>query len=119
MKKLLFAFSFLLLFSFSSKSFSAPFVVSDPLTAGVTQCGIYLDAAGKVAIPVTAVTTPVPGNICKFDVGSISVGSHTINMTAITVNDPVWGSQESAKSLPLVFVRPAIPVAPSGLQLIP
>lgn len=114
MKKLFFAS--LLLFSFSSKSFSAPFVVTDPLVAGVTQCGVYLDAAAKTTIPVTAVTG---GNICKLDVGSVSVGSHTVNLTAITVNDPVWGSQESAKSLPLVFVRPSAPIAPSGLQLTP
>src|SRR5258706_10891592 len=102
----------------SALALGAPFVVSDPLVAGV-QCGIFLDAAPKVTIPVTAVTTPVPGNICKFDIGGVSAGNHTISMTAITVNDPIWGSQESVKSTPLLFTRPAVPTAPTNLQLTP
>jgi hypothetical protein len=97
-------------------AFAAPFVVSDILQAGVTQCGVFVDTAAKVTIPVTAVTG---GNICKHDVGAISAGSHTVTMTAISVNDPVWGSQESVKSSPLSFVRPAAPSAPATLQLAP
>src|SRR5258706_8277685 len=103
----------------SSLAVAAPFVVSDPLATGVTQCGVFLDAAPKVTVPVTAVTTPVAGNICKVDVGAVSTGNHTISLTAITVNDPVWGSQESPRSLPLAFTRPAVPTAPTGLILSP
>ena len=97
-------------------AFAAPFVVSDSLTPGVTQCGVFMDAAPKVTIPVTAVTG---GNICKHDIAAVSIGSHTVRMTAITVNDPIWGSQESVQSSPLTFVRPAVPSAPAGLQLAP
>ena len=95
---------------------AAPFLVSDVLTAGVTQCGVYLDAQAKVTIPVTAVTG---GNICKHDLSGISSGAHSVQFTAITVNDPIWGSQESAKSLPLSFSRPGLPAAPAGLVLQP
>jgi hypothetical protein len=95
---------------------AAPFVVSDILPAGVTQCGVYMDTVAKVTIPVTAVTG---GNICKHDISAISTGAHTVRMTAITVNDPIWGSQESVQSSPLSFVRPAAPAAPAGLQLAP
>ena len=95
---------------------AAPFVVSDILTQGVTQCGVYMAAAAKVTIPVTAVTG---GNICKHDIAAVSTGAHTVTMTSITVNDPIWGSQESAKSSPLSFVRPAAPSAPAGLGLAP
>lgn len=105
----------LLLFC-SNSVLAAPFVVSDTLPAGVTQCGVYMDAAAKVTIPVTAVTG---GNICKHDIAAISTGSHTVTMTSITVNDPVWGSQESVKSSPLSFVRPSSPAAPASLQLSP
>jgi type 1 fimbria pilin len=105
-----------LLFLISSSAFGAPFVVSDTLTPGVTQCGVFVDTAAKVTIPVTAVTG---GNICKYDIGTIAAGSHTVRMTAITVNDPIWGSQESVQSSPLSFVRPAAPSAPATLQLAP
>ncbi len=106
----------LVAFLFSSVALSQPFVVTDPVVAGVTQCGVFLNSAPKVTIPVTS--TP-GGNICKYSVGSVNNGSHTIQMTAITVNDPVWGSQESAKSAPLSFVRPAPPATPAGLTLQP
>lgn len=107
------------LFALSSLANANPFVISDPLSPGVTQCGVLLDTNPKVTIPVTAVVTPAPANICKFDIRAVTPGSHTIKMTAITVSDPVFGSQESATSLPLVFVVPTAPIAPSGLQLAP
>jgi hypothetical protein len=94
---------------------AAPFVVSDPLDPRATHCGVLLDAAAKVTIPVTAATG---GNICKFDVGGIANGSHTIRMTAIAI-DPIWGSQESAESSPLSFVKPAPPATPGLLRLQP
>ena len=102
--------------SISSTAYAAPFVVSDVLAAGVTQCGIYLDAVPKVVISVTAVTG---GNICKHDLAGITSGAHTVRFTAITVNDPIWGSQESAQSSPLSFSKPGLPAAPAGLALQP
>ncbi len=105
------------LFILPSVVVAAPFVTTDPTSVvGITQCGVYLDSAAKVSIPVTAVTG---GNICKFDASGVSTGSHSIQMTFITVNDPIWGSLESAKSLPLNFVRPGVPAAPTGLGLTP
>jgi hypothetical protein len=95
---------------------AAPFIVTDILAAGVSQCGVFMDAAPKVTIPVTAVTG---GNICKHDVGAVSPGAHSATMTAISVNDPIWGSQESPQSLPFTFTKPAVPAAPTGLKLAP
>ena len=80
---------------------AAPFVVSDPLVVGVVQCGVYLDSASKVTVPVTVVTG---GNICKYDATGLAAGEHTVSMTAITLSDPVWGFRESAKSSPLTFI---------------
>jgi hypothetical protein len=105
-----------LLFFSTSALASPPFVVSDLLASGVSLCGVYMDAAPKATIPVAAVTG---GNICKLDIGTISVGTHTVTMTAISVNDPIWGSQESAPSLPLSFTKQSPPAAPTGLKLIP
>ena len=79
---------------------ASPFVVSDPLTTGVTACGVYIDSAPKVTVPVTVVAG---GNICQYDLIGLAAGTHTLSMTAITLSDPIWGFQESVKSSPLSF----------------
>src|SRR3990167_1843929 len=99
----------------SPMALAAPFVVSDPLDPRATHCGILMDAAPKVVIPVVAETG---GNICKFDLAGISNGSHTVRATAIAI-DPIWGTEESAESVPLSFVKPALPANPGGLRLLP
>jgi len=105
------------LYSFTTVATAAPFLVSDPLATGVTQCGIYLDAAAKVTSPVGTDASGLP--ICKYDLASVSVGSHTVKATAISI-DPVWGNQESAQSLPFAFSRPAASVtAPTNIKLVP
>lgn len=109
----------LLLLLVSPLAWAPPFIISDPLAIGVNQCGVFVDSNPKRVIPVTAVTTPVAGNICKLDLFDFTVGSHAVTMTAI-INDPVWGSQESVQSSPpLALVRPATPSGPSGLRLTP
>ena len=95
-------------------SYAGPFLVTDPLPVGVTQCGMYLDSGSVVRFPVV-MTSPTIG-ICKIDLASVAIGSHTVQLTAIS-NDPLWG--ESAKSSPLAFARPAASAAPSGLGLTP
>jgi hypothetical protein len=94
---------------------AAPFVVSDTLAAGVTHCGVLLDAQPK---QIVAVTVEAGGSICKFNLAGISVGSHNVRMTA-QINDPIWGSLESAESSPLTFVKPGVPATPGGLGLTP
>ena len=110
MKKLL------AILAFVPSAYAAPFVVSDPVDPATTQCGVFLNAAPKVTVPVT-VTAGV--KTCKYDLATLASGTHTVKMTAITINDPVWGSQESAQSAPLAFSRPGVPVAPVGLGLSP
>lgn len=98
------------LFSLTASWFAAatPFVVSDPLVVGVVQCGVYIDNAPKLTVPVVVGTT---GSICSYDLGGLSPGAHVVSMTAITLSDPIWGGQESVKSSPLAFTLavPAIP----------
>jgi hypothetical protein len=91
----------------SSFAMAAPFVVSDPVAVGVTQCGVYVDSASRVTSIVIAA---MGSNICQYDLAGVATGEHLVAMTAITVNDPVWGSRESAKSSPLAF---SIPVTPN------
>jgi hypothetical protein len=86
--------------------------VQATVVSGVTSCGVYLDVNAKVVI--TSVS-----NTCTYDVSGVSPGTHSIAMTAITANDPIWGTQESVKSATLSFTRPAPAAAPSGLQLVP
>jgi hypothetical protein len=79
---------------------AAPFVVSDPVAVGVTQCGVYVDSATRVVSPVAAT---IGGNVCRYDLAGIPAGRHSLTMTAIAVDDPLWGSQESVHSDPLEF----------------
>lgn len=108
---------FIILMGLSGVSWAAPFVVSDPYTGSPapTHCGVFLDSAPRVEIPISAEGTDVR---CRYDVGGVGAGSHSITMTHI-LKDPVWGNLESAQSPPFVFARPAVPVAPSGLGLSP
>lgn len=103
----------------SLTALAQPYIVTDPLQVGVTQCGVYLDAQPKVVIPVTIVVTGGQGSICKYSISTVTVGTHSIQLTSIAVNDPVWGSQESAKSVPFSFARPGTPGAPTGIVLTP
>lgn len=92
-------------------AFAAPFVVAD-VVAGVASCGVYLDTNAKVVVPAT-------GTTCRYDLAGLPSGSHVVKLTAITVADPIWGTQESVESAPLPFVKPGVPAAPSGLTLTP
>jgi hypothetical protein len=96
---------------------ATPFVTSDPTTQIVTHCGVLLDSGAKVDIPVTTVN--VTSAICKYDIGTVSVGPHTIKVTFVNI-DPVWGRSESVTSVPLDFVRPsnAITNPPTGLGIV-
>lgn len=95
---------------------AAPFITSDATTQKVTHCGIVLNNGTKIEVPVVSVSAT--SAICKYDVGGVAVGPHTIKATFINI-DPVWGRSESVFSTPLDFERPAqvIPTSPSGLGL--
>lgn len=107
MKSLLF-FALLL---FASSAIANPFAQASVAT-GVASCNFSLDGGAKVNVTATA-------GLCKLDMASTTVGSHSLTVTAVATNDPIWGSQETAPSAPLAFVRPASPAVPTGLQLVP
>lgn len=95
---------------------AAPFVTSDPTTQKVTHCGILLNSGAKIEIPVTSASATTA--ICKYDIGTVAVGTHTIKATFINI-DPVWGRSESVTSIPLDFVRPnnVVNNPPTGLDI--
>jgi hypothetical protein len=101
----------LVLLALAGNVMAAPFVVAD-IVPGVAQCGFYLDTGGVVLVPATGAT-------CRLDITSVTAGAHVVSADARTVADPIWGSQISAKSVPLNFTRPAAPTVPSGLVLAP
>lgn len=94
---------------FAPAALAAPFIVAD-VVAGVTQCGVFVDAQPKVVVTASAL-------LCKWDASGVAIGAHAVTMTAITVADPVWGTQESVKSAPLNFTRPGVPQTPSTPRL--
>lgn len=95
----------------------APFVVSDSTTQIVTHCGVVLDTAVKVDVPVV---TDLTGKLCKYDLTAVSSGVHTLKVTFVNI-DPIWGRSESALSIPFTFTRPSptITVSPAGLVITP
>lgn len=111
MKKLLVA-----LLLCPAATIASPFIVTDPVDSRTTHCGVFVDAFPKQTI---AVTLEGVNKTCKHDLAGITDGVHTVRITAIVANDPIWGSQESPQSAPLQFVKPATPPAPSGARLSP
>lgn len=95
---------------------AAPFVTSDPVDTGTTSCGVFMDAAPKVVVPVAIVGGV---KVCQYDLATLSSGSHTIQMTAIIAATATNTGGESAKSLPLAFIKQVAPAAPAGLGLSP
>lgn len=85
---------------------------------GVTSCGVFLDAAPKVTIAVTAPVPPATQAKCRFDVQGVSTGAHNVRMTAIR-DDPIWGLLESAQSPPFAFAKPSAPSVPASPALVP
>jgi hypothetical protein len=115
MKKILAA---LALSIFSIAANASPFIVSDPSIQDVSHCGVYMDGNPVVEVAVDIVAA---GARCKFDVGSVTPGEHTVTATFIK-NDAAWGRLESASSVPFVFVRPtsggaSLINAPAGIKL--
>jgi len=101
---------YLLALAFPAVVHAAPFVYAD-VQPTVTSCGVVFDGAPKVVVPAVA-------GVCKYDLSSVSVGNHTISMTAIYA-DAIWGTQESAPSPNFTFTKPATPNAPTGLVVKP
>lgn len=90
-------------------------VTSAPVAAAVTHCGWQLDSTPRQDLPVVMSGT---NKVCTYDPASAPVGSHTLTATAI-VADPYWGRLESGSSVPFAFERPTLPVAPTGIRLVP
>ena len=101
----------------TSSAISSPFVVTDPIPLTLlqaTHCGVFLDSLAKVVVPVIPATTTT-GTYCKYDVNTLTPtlapGDHMVAMTYL-VRDPIWGDNESDKSLPLNFTKPGVPKVP-------
>lgn len=101
---------------FAAAVHAAPFVVSDPVDPATTHCGVFLNAAAKVTVPVTVTATV---KTCQYDLANLASGSHTIAMTALVAKTATNTGAESAKSSPLAFSKPDAPAAPAGLGLSP
>lgn len=83
-------------------------VVGD-VVAGVTDCRVYQDGTDVGLVPAANFE-------CIYNIDQLGNGSHTFTMTAI-INDPIFGLQESAESIPLSFVKPGPPPVPGTPKL--
>ena len=95
----------------------APFAVTDVHDGSLkpTHCGILLDTALKVEVPVQA---DPAGVFCKFDLDPVPPGAHVMKARFI-VKDSLWGTKESGDSNIVNFTKPGAPPPPSGLTIRP
>ena len=110
MNKLIFVALFL-----SAAAQAAPYVVSDPLNPRATHCGWKIGDGERTDV---LVHTMGADKICRIDVGSLPVGSHTVSATTVAI-DPIWGRDDSVPSANFTFAVPGSLSAPVGLGLRP
>ena len=112
MRILLTVISLLLLVSIA---WASPFVVSAPYTAPAVipdHFKVVLDGAAAVNSPAYQVPT-TSNYILHFDVGSVTVGSHTLSVQACKAAT-LWGPEVCSTQVNFPFGRPATVVAPAG-----
>ena len=100
---------------FAVPAWASPFVVSAPYTAPAVipdYFKVVLDGAPPVNSP--AYQVPATSNyILHFDVGSVTVGSHTLSVQACKAAT-LWGPEACSAAANFPFARPATVVAPAG-----
>ncbi len=120
MRRVLFAV--LLLALVAGPAQASPFLVSDSYVTGVIPDHFLVSLDGSTEV----VSAPWSGtlrdgtaltNAVHFDLGSVSVGAHSVTVRACG-SDAVWGESCSAL-VPFSFTRPVLvaPNTPTGTQL--
>lgn len=113
MKRIILVILAILLFAFNVEA--SPFITCDPYIVTETQPTVFevvMDGGAKVdSLPV--------GAMLKFDVGSVSVGSHSVSIKACTDNTAEGWGRLCSSAVPFVFTRPSTPSIPRNIKLIP
>jgi len=96
---------------FPINALCSPFLVCDP-QATVTHYKITGDAfwTGNIA-------SQADGSL-RTELATIPVGTHTVQAVACRTGDG-WPEVCSVPTLPFTFIRPGVPVIPSGIKLLP
>jgi hypothetical protein len=81
------------------------------------QAGVITYALSGSAWVPTSVPAQADGSLL-LDVGPSSVGVNTVNISACSSVDSVWGVLCSS-AIPFSFTRPSVPGVPSGAKLTP
>ena len=105
----------LLVLALAGSAWASPFVVSAPYTAPAVipdYFKVVLDGAAAVNSPAYQVPT-TSNYILHFDVGGVTVGSHTVSVQACKAAT-LWGPEACSASVNFPFARPATVVAPAG-----
>jgi hypothetical protein len=100
----------------SGSAWAAPFLVSNPetVTLGTGQTLTFSVQGLPSSIAATNLA-PVSGAL-HLDLAGLAPGSYSVTATAC-LNDPTWGQECSAASVPFVFTVPVAPSVPAGLGL--
>lgn len=98
-------------------AWGSPFVVCDPYTVGtVDYFKLTLDTGATQQ--VTLYGTPP---YLHFDVGTVSVGAHTIKVKACKAAT-TWAAEVCSTEAVFTFTRPSVPVTPgvpTNIGLVP
>lgn len=109
MKKVLFVFMFCMLLSVPV--YAAPFLTTNPQAGIVTY-----HLSGSAWVPAS-VAAQSDGSL-RLDVSASTVGANTVNISACSSTDALWGVLCSS-AIPFGFTRPGVPGVPSGATLVP
>lgn len=102
---------------------ASPFLVCDSYVAPADipdYFKVSVDGGAEVQSPLWSGTGGTPPqtftNAIHYDVGSMSVGAHVVNIKACNAPDPIWNMPEACSAAtPFSFTRPPSGgVAPSG-----
>jgi len=108
---------------FTVPAWASPFVVSDPYTAPAVipdYFKVVLDTAASVNSPAYQVPT-TSNYILHFDVGGVTIGSHSVKVQACKAAT-VWGQEACSAQVNFPFTRPSatiVPGDPTNLMLSP
>lgn len=112
----------LLLLALPALGSASPFLTADSYTTGVIPSAFRVSVDGAPEVSSPAFTGTMDDgtslvNTLHYDVGSVTVGPHAVNVKSCKDNG-VWGEACSA-AVPFSFTRPALGAPPTvtGTQL--
>lgn len=97
-------------------AFASPFLVCDPYV-GPAVIPDYFKVTIDSGVPFNSITYQIPASsptayILHYDLGAISVGQHSVSVSACKAAT-TWSAEVCSAVVPFTFTRPAAQSAPA------